>query len=171
MIRNLVISILICGLTLLFGIVAPTFAAQRIGAGVHYWTAVKDVDINNVEESGLSLIASYQNQMTGFSALELDLEMFGEGYAGADAVVFSPQAYFLLGKGLYGGAGAGINYSEGSYSDPFFALRAGVDLEVLPSIHLDINANYRFETWDFDRVEEAVKTGNVTLGAIVRFGF
>jgi hypothetical protein len=46
-----------------------------------------------------------------------------------------------------------------------------VDLEVLPSVHLDINANYRFETWDFDRIEKDVNTGNITLGAIVRLGF
>lgn len=169
--RIVAIGILIFGLALLFGIASFASAGQRIGAGFHYWTAVKDINIKDVDQSGLSLVASYQNQMASFSTLELDLEIFGEGYAGADAQVLSPQGYVLFGKGLYGGAGGGINCSEGSWSDPFFALRAGVDLEVLPSIHLDLNANYRFETWNFDRIEKDVNTGNITLGAIVRLGF
>lgn len=168
---NFVIAIVILTATLCAFSASLALGGQRIGAGFHYWTAVKNIDIKNVDQNGLSLIASYQNQMTRLSALELDLEMFGEGYAGANAEVLSPQAYLLLGKGVYGGAGVGTNYSDGSWSDPFFALRAGIDLEVFPSIHLDINGNYRFETWNFDRIQKDVKTGNVTLGAILRFGF
>jgi len=169
--QNFVIVVLVCGVAFLLGGASGASGAHSIGAGVHYWTAVKDIDINDVEQRGLSFVGSYQSQMTGFSTLELDLEIFDEGYAGADATVLSPQGYLLFGKGLYGGAGGGINYSDGSYSDPFFALRAGVDTEILPAIHLDINANYRFETWDLDGVEEDVKTGNVTVGAILRLGF
>jgi hypothetical protein len=168
--KSFVIAMMVCGGAFSFGAHAWASGVHRIGVGVHYWTAVKDIDMKDVDQSGLSLIGSYQNQMVGFSTLELDLEVFGEGYAGADATVLSPQGYLLFGKGVYGGAGGGINYSDGSYSDPFFALRAGVDLEILPAVHLDINANYRFETWNFDRVKEDVKTGNVTLGAIVRLG-
>ena len=52
-----------------------------------------------------------------------------------------------------------------------FLLRAGVDLEILPSIFLDLNANYRFETWDFERAAEEIDTDVVTAGAIVRLEF
>ncbi|MGB5983966.1 MAG: hypothetical protein WBG37_01580 [Desulfobacterales bacterium] len=100
------------------------------------------------------------------------MEIFDKGYAGADESVWSPQAYFLIGKGLYGGVGVGINYSDGDFAnDPFYALRAGIDLEILPSIFLDINANYRFEKWDFDRIEEDIATDTLTLGAILRYEF
>lgn len=169
--RNLVIAMVVCGLAFLLWGHSPASAANSIGVGVHYWTAVKDIDVENVDKSGFSVIGSFQNRMAGFSTLELDLEIFGEGYAGAEKKVLSPQGYLLFGKSLYGGAGLGINYSDGTYSDPFFALRAGVDLEVLPAIHLDLNANYRFENWNFENVRRDVKTGNVTLGAIVRLGF
>jgi len=168
--KSFVIAMIVCGVTFFVATAAWASGANRIGIGVHYWTAVKDIDIKDVDQSGLSWIGSYQNQMAGFSTLELDLEVFQEGYAGANAAVLSPQAYLLFGKALYGGGGVGINYSDGSYSDPFFALRAGLDLEVLPAVHVDINANYRFETWNFERVKENVKTGNVTLGAVVRLG-
>ena len=171
MTRNLVIVIVAGSLALLLWAHSPASAANSIGVGVHYWTAVKDIDIENVDRNGFSVIGSFQNRVAGFSTLELDLEIFGEGYAGAKETVFSPQGYLLFGRSLYGGAGVGINYSDGSYSDPFFALRAGVDLEVLPAIHLDLNANYRFENWDFERIKGDVKTGNITLGAIVRLGF
>jgi len=168
---NFVIAVLILAVLFAASCTAPASAGQRIGAGFHYWTAVKNIDIRDVDQNGLSLIFSYQNQMMSIMTLELDLEMLGKGYAGADAEVLSPQAYLLVGKGEYGGAGIGVNKSGGSWSDPFFGLRAGVDLELLPAIHLDINGNYRYETWNFERIKGDVKTGNFTLGAIVRLGF
>jgi hypothetical protein len=152
----------------------PTFAdaANRLGAGVHYWVAMDDIDVDDVDENGYSLIFSYQYISSLFFKIETDLGLTQKGYAGSDTVVWSPQAYFLVGKGLYGGIGIGINYSDGDLAEnPFYALRAGIDLEVLPSIFLDINANYRFENWDFDEVKEDVDSDTVTLGAILRLEF
>ncbi len=51
------------------------------------------------------------------------------------------------------------------------ALRAGLDLEVLPAVYLDLNANYRFEQWGFDNITNHISTDTVTLGAIVRLEF
>jgi hypothetical protein len=157
-----------------FGFVdtAQADSAHRIGAGVHYWVALDDIDVDDVDENGLDLVFSYQYVSAGFFKFEADLGLRDKGYAGADQSVWSPQAYFLIGKGLYAGVGVGINYSDGDFAEnPFYALRAGVELEVLPSIFLDINANYRFEQWDFDEIEEDVDTDTVTLGAIVRLQF
>ena len=44
----------------------------------------------------------------------------------------------------------------------------GIDLLLLPKIHLDINADYRFAEWDeiYD-----YDTDTVTLGATLRFSF
>ena len=147
-------------------------SAHRLGGGLRYWVALDDIDVDDVDEDGISFIVSYQYSMADFFKLEADLEFLDKGYAGADDTVWSPQAFFLVGKGLYGGVGVGINYSDGDFADnPFFAFRAGFDLEVLPSIFLDINANYRFEKWDFDRIEEDLDTDTITVGAILRYEF
>ena len=52
-----------------------------------------------------------------------------------------------------------------NWSDPFYALRVGLDIEVLPAIHLDINANYLFDA--FDEIDGADED-SITLGAIAR---
>jgi len=169
--KNFIIAV-ICGMILSLGNVTWASNTHRIGAGVHYWVTLEDIDVEDVDEDGLALIVSYQYQIAEFFKLEADIEFLGEGYAGADSSVFSPQGYFLAGRGLYGGGGVGINYSDGDFAgSPFFALRAGVDLEILPSIYLDINANYRFEKWDFDRIRGDIDVNTITLGAIVRLEF
>lgn len=147
-------------------------STHRIGGGVHYWVALDDIDGDNVDEDGYDLIFSYQYVNSGFFKIEADLGLHQEGYAGAEEMVWSPQAYFLIGKGLYGGAGIGINYSNGDFAKkPFYALRVGIDIEVLPSLFLDLNANYRFENWDYDRIKEDVDIDTVTVGAILRLQF
>jgi hypothetical protein len=147
-------------------------AEYRIGGGVHYWITLDDIDLNEVDESGVAWMVSLQGKMAPLFKLELDLEIFPEGFAGSSETVLAPQVYALLGSQIYAGAGAGLYYTEGEVGeDPFFVLRAGLDLEILPGIHLDINGNYHFT--DFSKVEEEV--GNidfdtVTLGALIRIG-
>ena len=79
---------------------------------------------------------------------------------------------------VYGGVGVGITHSDGftiadseyddEWSDPWFAARAGVDLLLLPKVHLDINANYRADA--FNALDEA-ESDAITLGASIRIGF
>lgn len=167
-----IIVAIVSGMIFTFGNITWASDDHRIGGGIHYWVAIEGIDENNVDEDGIAFILSYQYRMAEFFKLEGNLEFLGEGYAGSDDFVLSPQLYFLIGKGLYGGVGIGINYSDGDFADqPYFALRAGVDFEILPSIFLDINANYRFEKWDFDEIQEDIDTDTGTLGAIVRFEF
>ena len=66
-----------------------------------------------------------------------------------------------------------IFYTDGEFSDdPFFVLRAGFDIEVLPSLRLDLNANYHFTDFEsISTVDEDVDTDTITLGAMVRFEF
>ena len=62
-------------------------------------------------------------------------------------------------------------YSDGAWGGgPFYAFRVGADLEVLPHIHLDINANYRFEDWGKLNTSD-VSSDTITLGAAARFAF
>ena len=53
---------------------------------------------------------------------------------------------------------------------PFFALKAGVNLELLPSTFVDISANYRFsDKEDLDDDNKDIDTDTVFLGAAFRF--
>jgi len=170
--KTLVIIALFCGLFFILGQVSWADSSHRIGVGTHYWVTVDDIDEDNIDEDGLAIIASYQYLLTEYLKFEVAAEYLEEGYAGSDKSVLSPQAYILIGKGLYAGAGIGINYSDGEFADePLYILRAGIDLEILPSIFLDINANYRFEKWDFDEIEDDIDGDTITVGAILRLQF
>ncbi len=146
---------------------------NRIGAGIHYWRAIDDIDVDNVEEDGIAYVVTYQHLLGDLAKLQLDCEIFTDDFAGNTDTTYAPQGFLLIGSGLYGGLGAGINYSDGDWADdPFYMLRVGFDLELLPGIRLDLNGNYRF--LDFDEikdVDENVDTDVITLGAAVRFEF
>ena len=142
---------------------------HRIGAGANYWVALDDIDIDDVDESGLSYFASYQFRpsLIGFQAdVEFLPDMFGE-----DAI--APAGYLLVGKAIYAAAGVGIVNFDGEWAEePFYALRAGLDLEVLPSLFLDVSASYRFNSeTKLDEAIDDIDTDTVFLGAAVRIGF
>lgn len=154
---------------------APAAAAEhRIGVGANYWQAVDDLvdDGFDVDEDGLSPYLTYQLIPAGIFRFELDLEYFEAGFGGSTSEAFSPQAFVLVGSGLYAGVGVGVTYSsdlpDGDFSDPFYAARVGFDFTLLPGVHLDVNANYRANT--FDALDQA-SSDTVTLGAAVRASF
>jgi hypothetical protein len=155
-----------------WGLLTPAFAGDhRIGLGGHYWKTVDDIDISHIDEDGIALVVSYQYKPS-LLGLQLDVEIADEQLTGLDETVYSPQVFLIAGGLVYGGLGIGVRYADGEFSDePFYALKAGLDFELLPRIHLDINANYRFENWDTDEVEEDIDTDTVTLGLIGRIEF
>ncbi len=144
-------------------------AELRLGGGVNYWVALEDIDLDEIEEDGFSYVLSLQlrNPMAG---LGVDAEMMPERY-GDDA--YSGLAYVILGRGIYAAAGIGINYVDGEFAEePFYALRAGVDLEILSSLRLDIYATYRFQdTADLKGDDTDIDTDTVFLGAALRLAF
>jgi hypothetical protein len=154
---------------------SPASAEVRLGAGVHYWTALDDIEVDdvNIDESGSSFIASLQWLPGGLVYFEGNLEYFDEGFGGGNAGALAPQVFVLGGLGsLYGGLGIGITYNDelddGNFSDPFYTLRAGLDFELLPKIHLDLHGNYIFNAFsDIDGASE----DSITLGAIARLAF
>ncbi len=79
----------------------------------------------------------------------------------------------LVGTWIYAAGGIGVYYSDGDFADdPFFVLRAGLNLELLPSLYFDFNVNCRFETWDdLQESESNIDTDTVMLGAALRLGF
>ena len=143
---------------------------NRLGVGAHYWTTVDNLEDQDVDRHGFSWLGSYQ-YWPSLLGVELDVEWFPEGYAGAVKDVYQPQAYLLFGKAVYAAAGIGGYYSDSTWGDkPFYALRAGLNLELLPSLYLDINGNYRFEDWSNLNASD-IKTDTITLGAAVRIAF
>ena len=143
--------------------------AHRIGGGVNYWVFLDDIEVDDVDEDGFSYLASYQFRPT-LIGLQADVEFLPDLF-GEDAI--APAAYLLLGKAIYAAAGVGIVNQDGEWADdPFFALKVGLDLEVLPSIYLDISGSYRFNSEvDMEDAVDAIDTDTVFLGAAARIGF
>ena len=145
---------------------ANASAEHRLGGGVNYWVMLDDID-DGFDDKGLSYLVSYQ-YWAGLLGVELDVELLPDRL---DETAVAPQAYLLVGKGIYGGAGIGIINSGGDFADkPFFALKAGVNLELLPSTFVDISANYRFsDKEDLNDDNKNIDTDTVFLGAAFRF--
>ena len=142
--------------------------AFQLGGGIHYLATVGDIkDAENVDDSNFNFVASAKFP-GGLFSFEADVE-FVPDYLGSDEMLYQPQLFALIGGMLYGGAGIGWGYIDGEwFDDPFYALRAGVDFP-LGSLHLDVNANYRFLTTSaFDEVDDE-DLDSVTFGAILRF--
>ncbi|OGV68086.1 MAG: hypothetical protein A2283_18785 [Lentisphaerae bacterium RIFOXYA12_FULL_48_11] len=148
-------------------------AEHRLGIAANYWKALDDVDISEIDENGVSWLASYQYIPGPALSFEADLEIFKKGFAGSTENVYAPQGYILLGSGLYAGIGMGIYYLDGEFVDrPFFAAKVGIELELIPHIFLDINANYRFDEWkNITELAKDVKTDTIMLGAALRLAF
>lgn len=143
-------------------------ASPRLGLGANYWVAFDDIDVDEFDEDGVSLYASAQFPLTTMTRLELQLERFEEGFAGSDEAVYSPQAFLLLGSQIYAGVGVGVYYADGDFADqPYYSFRAGLNLELLPGLFLDLNANYRFEDWDGLNDEE-ISEDTIMLGVAAR---
>lgn len=174
--KRSLIAVLVASAGLLWA--ATTGKAQeqernnQIGVGVHYWTTVKNIDVNDINKNGFSYLAMYQYHY-GWVGIEADVEWFQKGFGGASKDVYQPQAYLILGKVIYAAAGIGGYFTDGKLADkPFYAFRVGLDIPLLPILHLDINANYRFENWDDLSTEgKTVDTDTITLGAAARLAF
>jgi len=140
----------------------------RIGAGANYWVSIESIHETDFDTSGLSGFVTFQYVPNSIVKLEVDIELLPKGFLGSSQTVFQPQMYVLLGNFIYGGVGVGMYYTDGSFSsDPFFALKGGIDIPFGP-VHLDISGNYRFEGTLKTR---DVSSDTVFLGAAVRYAF
>jgi len=153
---------------------APAVAGEhRVGIGYHYFETLGNIDSpGDIDNSGNSLVFSYQYLPGGLLRFEGDVEYFSGGYGGSTGSSYAPQAYVLLGRFVYGGVGVGItngDFEDGSsWSDPWYAARLGLDLLLLPKVHLDINANYRANS--FSALDEA-DSDSITFGISARLSF
>jgi len=169
--KILFIAVVAFGLTCLASAPAAVAGTHRLGVGANYWKTVDDLessDVTNINEDGLSWLASYQYAPAGLFKLELDLEYY-PSLAADEKKFWSPEAFVLVGGTLYAGAGIGTYYSDGTFNKtPFYMLRAGLDFAILPFLSLDINANYRFDDWSSFSTSD-LNTDTIRLGAALRF--
>lgn len=142
-------------------------STHAIGLGAHYWRVIDDIEVDDVDEAGVSYLAAYRYD-GGILALQAELEVFPEEFGGAGETVYSPQALLIVGDGVYAGIGAGVLYSDGEFADaPFYLLRAGIALAAFGPLTLDLNANYVFT--DFDNLgSDDISSDTITLGAMLR---
>jgi hypothetical protein len=140
-----------------------------LGGGIHYLHNVGDIDENgvNLDKNNLGFIGSLMGR-----AAFLKLEAQGEyipNYLGTDEAMWIPQAWALLGSTLYAGAGIGIAHFHGDWAnDPFYALRAGVNLP-LGAVGLDMYGAYQF--WNSDAFDDVNHDDldSITFAALLRF--
>ena len=159
----LAVYVLLCFLP-----VQTTFAGDhRIGGGANYWVTLDDIDTDeDIDDNGFSFYGSYQYWMS-LIGLEIAAEFLPDRF-GESAI--APQAYALVGKAIYAGIGIGTVYSDSEFADePFFALGAGLNLEILPGIFAHIYGNYRFnDKADLDNESKDIDTDTIFLGAAIR---
>lgn len=151
----------------------PAAAGQRIGAGAHYWRTVDSLDNDSFDRDGVSYLITYQGEVIPLVKYQTDLEIYRRGYAGSRYTVYAPQALAIVGGWVYGGVGIGILYADSRFANkPFYLLRAGLDLPILPRLRLDINANYHFSEWrGINRTAKDIESDTITIGGALRFAY
>lgn len=168
--RNAFTGIAVMCALLVASISGPAECGGSLGGGIHYLRTLGSIKDNSEwDPDAIGFLVSYQYDLT-LLRMEADVEWIPD-YGGTDEALIQPQAWALLGSLIYGGIGIGIGYWDGDWQDnPFYALRAGVDLG-LSSVTLDAFASYRFQTSKvFDDIDEN-DLDALTFGAIVRFDF
>jgi len=145
-----------------------------LGGGIHYWRTIDEIrDDPDLDDDGIAYVVSLQLSQARFFRIEADVEIFPDGFGGSSGTALAPQAYLILGSGIYAGLGIGTVYSSdfsGNFSEPFYGARAGINLELLPNTYLDVSGNYHFLDWEnIDEIDDEADTDTITLAAIVRF--
>ncbi len=152
----------------------PTFAAAAgtsWGLGLHYLRNLGDIDKDeslDLSKGSFGLIGSLKKSGAGLMSFEAQVEYVFD-YAGTGHEMWIPSGWLLAGKFIYGGAGIGIGHIDGEWqSDPFYALRAGVNMP-LGNMHLDMYGTYQF--WNDGDLKNLTgeDLDSVTLAAVLRF--
>ena len=145
----------------------------EIGVGANYWYSLKDAVHEDFDEDGLGWMISTRWMWTDYVGIGLELERSPDNFVELEKEMYAPSAHLIVGKGLYLGLGVGCYYYDGDfYEDTWYNLRAGVKVEVIPHIFLDINANYRADSFsELKGAKGDIDGETVTAGAAIRIGF
>lgn len=157
-------------LLLIVGLAAtPAQAGEHsLGVGAHFWATVEQIAVHgfDIQDDGYAFVLSYRYEPGGLVFFQVDVDYYADGYGGATATSYTPQAFVGFGRNWYIAAGVGLTHSDEFTSDPFYIGRGGWNLDLLPGISLDINASYEIEAWN--EVDQ-LRSDGTTLGAVIRF--
>ena len=161
-------SMMVWGACLLLLAILPVMAqgGHRIGAGANYWKVIDDIDVRDIDDSGMAYYVSYQYRAQGPFALDLTLERLPDRFGNS---AYAPQGYVLIGGTLYAGIGVGMIYTDGDFADePFYAIKAGLDIPFF-FLRLDVSGHYRFNDFaDLKDEDRKIGTDTIFLGAALR---
>ncbi|HEQ97906.1 MAG TPA: hypothetical protein ENO22_01030 [candidate division Zixibacteria bacterium] len=148
---------------------SPAEAGTRFGGGIHYLRTLGDIkDAPEFDENAVGFMGSVLFTHTMFR-LEGAIEVIPD-FGASEKTMFEPQAYAMIGQFIYGGVGIGIGYLDDSWqSNPFYALRAGVDFFV-GGLDLDVFASYRFQKANDLEHLGSDDLDSITFGVLIRFG-
>jgi len=154
---------------LFLGISTEGYARDSLGFGVHYLETIDDIDdASGLDEDSIAWTIVFQGGADDFFSLDIEVVLTPD-FLGSDEDLISPQVLVQLGSGLYAAGGAGINYYDGEFAnEPYFILRAGLTMEILPGVLLDINGNYTATGDSLDDIDEDIDTDTIMLGAFAR---
>ena len=148
---------------------ASAIVGHSFGIGLHYLRNLADLqEGEGFDENSFGMIGSYQFGMP-LVTLEGNVE-YVPNFLGTDHGLVEPSAYLVTSGLIYFGGGIGIGYIDGNWqSDPFYALRLGVNLS-LGGLGLDVYTTYRFQ--QDDDVEELTgeDLDSLTFAGVLRFG-
>ncbi len=154
---------------LFVGISTEGYARDSLGVGIHYLETIDEIDDGSgLDEDSIAWTVVFQGGGNDFFSLDIEVVLIPD-FLGSDEDLISPQILVQVGSGLYAAAGAGINYFDGEFAnEPYFILRAGLAMEILPGIFLDINGNYTATGDSLEDVDEDIDTDTIMLGAFAR---
>ncbi len=147
-------------------------AGFELGLGANYWYSLKDAANEKFDEDGLGWMISSRWMWTDYIGLGLELERSPENFVALDESMYAPSAHLIVGKGLYIGCGVGCYYYDGDfYGDAWYNLRLGVKAVVIDPVVIDVNLNYRADS--FEELEDVKDADGETLtvGAALRIDF
>lgn len=168
--RSLPLFVLTLGL--LLGAASASAADHSLGAGALFYKTVDDFvgdGFDDIDEDGYALVLSYRYIPEGIFWLGIDAEYYEDGYGGSADGTLSPVAFLGVGHGWYAAVGVGVSSSgdfNDNVSDPFWAARLGWQKTILPGLALDLNFNYRADS--YDALGDA-DTDAINFGATLRF--
>ncbi len=128
-------------------------------------------DVNPAAEQQAAVF-SFKLNPRNLLQFKADMDVLPQDLTADSETILLPQMFVAVGDDLYAGLGTHYLIEDGILiDDPQFSLRAGVDLEILPYIFLDISADYQFDDWRELKEEDAFSKEDVVWGGALRIQF